>query len=145
MPKLYWVPYFSPYIVGIITYIVLKILQRMDGLKSLDKYLWSPFAVAFGFVFLLIHTSLSYYDNGALWLIKSVSSEKFESIHDFLMMLIMILYFGIMMFQFLWLSIFFQILAIKKGKKIYLNFAIIFTSISILLPICAEIFVGKIS
>jgi uncharacterized membrane protein len=147
--KLYWISFVSPYIVAAVSYIFLLVLK--EKVKLFSKTLWSPFVMSFGVIFILVLTVLFYQKYGEILILKVFSSSwsNIDNIFGIpkrmLELLFLALWLGLNFHQFLWLSLTFQILAIKKQKKSYLAVAAIFTWISTLFPIYAEFFVGKFS
>ena len=112
---------YIPYLAGLISYVILFTLKKAGKLKRFDKYLWSPFVVAFAGVCLGV-IMVQYSP-----LFRGVASEfiyMFTGIHSFVT--------GIIVFsQLLWISLIFQILAIKYNKKSFLTTAIVFVWLSL--------------
>ena len=113
---------YIPYLAGLISYVILFTLKKAGKLKRFDKYLWSPFVVAFAGVCL-----------GVIMVQYSPLLEK-STITSLVGMLRSMDSFvtGIIVFsQLLWISLIFQILAIKYNKKSFLTTAIVFVWLSL--------------
>ncbi len=125
MPKFYWISYISPYIAGIITYIILKFLQKKGKLKRFDQYLWSPFVISFAWVCLfLIVIRFFYYQ---------IYSPVFVSVDrwDKSVIIVFIMIFS----QLLWIAFIFQFLAIIYRSSALLTAAQFFSWVGILSPL----------
>lgn len=109
--------YLLPYISGIVTYVILKILQRQGKLRRFDKYLWSPFVFSFAGVSLILIT------------IFNLQYHNFSSVTSLLEFIMFISFHS----QLLWVSAMFQFFAIFYKKQILLKISQAFIWISILL------------
>ena len=120
---IYTLTYPLAYVFGIITYIILLALKKMGKLKKYDKYLWSPLVVSFAGVCLFVATCILIYE------------QDFMMDSILRLLVIIMLFFILIPVQILWISLFFQILALRYNKKIFLNIAIAFVWIVFLLQI----------
>ena len=125
MPKFYWISYISPYIAGIITYIILKVLQKKEKLKKFDRFVWSPFVVAFAGVCLFLIMICFFYYHKYVQVFVSVDSWDRSIIIVFIMIFS----------QFLWIAFIFQFLAIIYRSSAFLMVAQFFSWAGILSPL----------